>query len=322
MRRVAARSVSRGGTTIIEPKPQDRIKSRQTRASRLACRGADPGFLSCADRVRIELLDSSSCPPSETSADGWSSVPQSLRDGTALPPGWEALFGPLRRGRVDDLMVIGQTGQSLDGRIATVGGRLEYINGAAGLAHLHRLRAVVDAVVIGIGTALCDDPQLTVRHVAGPNPARVVIDPRGKLPDDARVLAADGARRVVVAAETTAARLPTGVERVAVPETDGRFAPAAILAGLAAAGFRRILIEGGADTLSGFLAAGCLDRLHVVIAPIILGSGRPSCTLPAIADAEDALRPRVKTVLLGDEVLFDCDLSAQRRSVGCAKKSR
>jgi riboflavin-specific deaminase-like protein len=267
-------------------------------------------------------LDPSSCPLSETSVDGWPSVPQALRNGAPLPPRWEALFGPLRRGSVDDLMVIGQTGQSLDGRIATVGGRLEYINGAAGLAHLHRLRAVVDAVVIGIGTALCDDPQLTVRHVEGPNPARVVIDPRGRLPDDARLLADDGARRVVVTAAGTDARLPAGVERVAVPGTDRRLAPSAILVGLAAAGFRRILIEGGADTLSGFLAAGCLDRLHVVIAPIILGSGRPSCTLPAIADAEEALRPRVKTVLLGDEVLFDCDLSAQRRSVGRAKKSR
>nr|WP_284701344.1 RibD family protein [Rhodoplanes tepidamans] len=219
-------------------------------------------------------------------------------------------------------MVIGQVGQSLDGRIATIGGRLEYINGAEGIAHLHRLRAVVDAVVVGVGTAKCDDPQLTVRHVAGPNPARVVIDPNGRLDADARLLADDGTRRIVITSAAAAMRLPDGVERLALPDIGGRLDPAAILAALAAAGFRRILIEGGADTLSGFLAAGCLDRLHVVIAPIILGSGRPSCTLPAIADAEDALRPRVKTVPLGDEVLFDCDLSAQRRPVGQAKMSR
>ncbi|RAI41211.1 riboflavin deaminase [Rhodoplanes roseus] len=259
----------------------------------------------------------------ESPVDDWSAVPQALRTGAALPPCWEPLFGPFREGTIDDLVVVGQVGQSLDGRIATIGGRLEYINGAEGIAHLHRLRAVVDAVVIGIGTAMCDDPQLTVRHVAGPNPARVVIDPRGKLAADARLLADDGARRVVVTTRGAGAALPPGVERVALPDPDGgRLDPAAILAGLAAVGFRRILIEGGADTLSGFLAAGCLDRLHVVIAPIILGSGRPSCTLPAIADAEDALRPRVRTVPLGDEVLFDCDLSAQRRVVGQAKKSR
>ncbi|MDC7785741.1 RibD family protein [Rhodoplanes sp. TEM] len=249
-------------------------------------------------------------------------MPEALRAGAALPPAWEPLFGPLRAGAVDGLMVIGQVGQSLDGRIATIGGRLEYINGAEGIAHLHRLRAVVDAVVVGVGTAKCDDPQLTVRHVAGPNPARVVIDPNGRLDADARLLADDGTRRIVITSAAAAMRLPDGVERLALPDIGGRLDPAAILAALAAAGFRRILIEGGADTLSGFLAAGCLDRLHVVIAPIILGSGRPSCTLPAIADAEDALRPRVKTVPLGDEVLFDCDLSAQRRPVGQAKMSR
>jgi riboflavin biosynthesis pyrimidine reductase len=68
---------------------------------------------------------------------------------------------------VDGLMVVGQIGQSLDGRIATESGHSKYINGPAGLTHLHRLRALVDAVVIGVGTAIADDPQLTVRRVAG-----------------------------------------------------------------------------------------------------------------------------------------------------------
>ena len=67
-------------------------------------------------------------------------------------------------------MVVGQIGQSLDGRVATATGHSHYINGPAGLAHLHRLRALVDAVVVGVGTALADDPQLTVRRVAGPQP--------------------------------------------------------------------------------------------------------------------------------------------------------
>ena len=99
----------------------------------------------------------------------------------ALQPPWDALFGPLKAGVADDLVVVGQIGQSLDGRIATSSGHSKYINGPAGLAHLHRLRALVDAVVIGVGTALADDPQLTVRRVAGPHPVRVVIDPRGRL---------------------------------------------------------------------------------------------------------------------------------------------
>ena len=79
---------------------------------------------------------------------------------TPLPQPWGELFGPLRTGATDDLVVVGQIGQSLDGRIATESGHSKYINGPAGLDHLHRLRALVDAVVIGVGTALADDPQL------------------------------------------------------------------------------------------------------------------------------------------------------------------
>ena len=106
-----------------------------------------------------------------------------------------------------------------------------------------------------------------------------------------------------------------------MPKTDGRIAPAAILAALAERGLRRILIEGGADTVSRFLAAGCLDRLHVVVAPIILGSGRAGFALPPIERADQALRAPMRTHRLDDEVLFDCDLSAQRVPVGRAKKS-
>jgi riboflavin biosynthesis pyrimidine reductase len=81
------------------------------------------------------------------------------------------------------------------------------------------------------------------------------------------------------------------------------------------------LIEGGADTLSRFLAAGCLDRLHVVVAPIILGSGRASFILPEIERADQALRTPMRAHRLDDELLFDCDLSAQRVPIGRAKTS-
>ena len=119
---------------------------------------------------------------SDDNPDTWAEVPRMLRESEfLLPPPWQDIFGPLRRGLVDDLVVVGQFGQSIDARIATASGHSHYINGAEGLAHLHRLRALVDAVVVGVGTALADDPQLTVRRVAGPNPARVVIDPNGRL---------------------------------------------------------------------------------------------------------------------------------------------
>lgn len=262
-------------------------------------------------------MDTFSWPQSSTGpSDDWADVPDAFRAGAILPPPWEAFFGPLRGGQADVLMVIGQVGQSIDGRIATASGRHEFINGTAGLAHLHRLRALVDAVVIGVGTALADDPLLTVRRVAGPSPARVVIDPRGRLPATARLLTDDGVRRLVVTGGNARPDWPQGVERLSLSTHGGGIDPAAILAALADQGFRRVLIEGGADTLSRFLAARCLDRLHVVVAPVILGSGRASCMLDPIAHADHAIRPRVQSYPLGDEVLFDCDLSAQRRPVG------
>jgi len=254
--------------------------------------------------------------------DSWTPVPQAFRALTyPLPAPWEELFGTLRHGRVDDLMVVAQIGQSLDGRVATETGHSHYINGPAGLAHLHRLRALVDAVVIGVGTALADDPQLTVRRVTGPQPARVVIDARGRLSAGAKMLAKDGVRRLVVTGAGAKPPLPSDIEIVGIPKTDGQIAPAAILAALAERGLRRVLIEGGADTVSRFLAAKCLDRLHIMVAPIILGSGRASFSLPPIARVDEALLMPVSVHRLDDEVLFDCDLSAQRVSLGVAKKS-
>jgi diaminohydroxyphosphoribosylaminopyrimidine deaminase / 5-amino-6-(5-phosphoribosylamino)uracil reductase len=234
---------------------------------------------------------------------------------------WDGIFGPLWAGQVDDLLVVGQIGQSLDGRAATTTGHSHYINGAEGLDHLHRLRALMDAVVVGVGTALADDPLLTVRRVAGPNPARVVIDPSGRLPAAARAFRDDGVRRLVIAANGAGAQPPEGIERVALPSAQGHLDPCDILRSLAVRGLRRILIEGGPATVARFLEARCLDRLHVVVAPIILGGGRASLDLAPITRCEEALRPHTVTHVLGNEVLFDCDLSAQRRPGGIAKKS-
>jgi riboflavin-specific deaminase-like protein len=210
-----------------------------------------------------------------------------------------------------DSFAIAQLGQSLDGRIATASGASHFINGPAALDHLHRLRAMVDAVVVGVGTVIADNCRLTVRRVAGRNPARVVIDPNGRLPAGMRVLADDGARRIVVRAAPGEA--PPGAEVLAVPAPDGRLAPAAILAALAAAGLRRVLVEGGAATVSGFLAVGALDRLHVLVAPVILGSGQPGIVLPPIDDLAAAIRPKAMVYPLpGGDVLFDCNFRGVR----------
>ncbi len=209
------------------------------------------------------------------------------------------IYGPLT-GRA---FVMGQSGQSLDGRIATASGHSHYINGPAALVHLHRLRALADAVVVGVGTIVADDPQLTVRRVEGPQPARVIIDPNGRAPASARCFADDGARRIVL---TRAGQRPLpGVEYIALAD----FAPAAIVSALRTAGLARLLVEGGAATLSGFLAARALDRLHIMIGPMIIGSGKPGIALPEIATLEGALRPRATSYLMpGGDILVDCDL--------------
>ena len=217
-------------------------------------------------------------------------------------------FAPLRAALTDRPFVVAQIGQSLDGRIATVSGESRGISGPAALDHLHRLRAHVDAVVVGAGTITADDPQLNVRRIVGPSPARVAIDPGGRLDQTGKWLTEDGARRILISAAPTKAG--PGVERIELPWRDGRFAPRDIVEALFARGMRRILIEGGARTLAAFIEAGRVDRLHVLVAPIIIGSGRAGLDLAPIPALAQALRPRVNVHILGGgDVLFDCDFS-------------
>lgn len=217
------------------------------------------------------------------------------------------ILAPLAAADADRPLVVAQLGQSLDGRIATVSGESRYINGGAALDHLHHLRAHVDAVVVGIGTVVADDPLLTVRRVPGRNPARVVIDPNGRLPEAARCIADDGAERVVIRA--AGAAVPRGVDEVVIPARGPWIAPAAIIEALQRRGYRRILIEGGARTISLFLDSGCVDRLHVLVAPMIIGSGKPGLELAPIVELGRALRPATTVEVLADgNVLFACDL--------------
>jgi riboflavin-specific deaminase-like protein len=256
------------------------------------------------------------------SSDEWESFVERFRRGQQpLPQAWADLFGPLRSGTVDDLVIVGQVGQSLDGRVATATGHSKFINCPAGIDHLHRLRALVDVVVVGVGTALADNPQLTVRQVAGPQPARAVIDPKGRLGADAKLFADDGVRRLLITADGAPVAPLPGVEVITLPAEDGNIAPSAIVAALAKAGMRRILIEGGANTVSRFIAARCLDRLHVNVAPVMLGAGGPGIELPALDRADQARRMQVRVHKIEDDVLFDCDLSDQRIAIGVAKKS-
>jgi riboflavin-specific deaminase-like protein len=218
-----------------------------------------------------------------------------------------SLYAPIAADGRGEPYFFAQVGQSLDGRIATPSGDAADVSGPDGLCHLHRCRALADAVLVGVQTALGDDPRLTVRLVPGRNPARVVIDPRGRLPDTAKALADDGARRIVVQA---CDRPRThGVEVIRLPAAAGWIDPSAIRRALAVRGLARVLVEGGGVTIAGFLEAGLLQRLHVAVAPVIIGAGPSGLRTAPVARLADALRPETHVYGLDSDVVFDCVLA-------------
>ena len=207
-------------------------------------------------------------------------------------------------------------GQTLDGFIATRSGDSRYINGDAGLVHLHRTRALCDAVIVGASTAVLDEPRLTTRHVRGPNPVRVVIDPNGRLPTTSPLLHDGAAPTLVLRRGNGRVREEPVTDQgrlLYLPEADGQLAPARIVAALRGRGLSRLLIEGGGDTVGRFLAAGRLDRLQLLVAPVLLGAGRPAVRLPPVERLAGALRPACRRYLVGEDVLFDLRLEGAGR---------
>jgi len=213
--------------------------------------------------------------------------------------------------------VIAQLGQSLDGCVATRTGDSSFINGSENLQHLHCLRAVCDAVIVGAGTVAADNPQLTTRRVPGPHATRVLLDPQlrlagyvgtahvftdGQAPTlwlcDARwrdeAVAQVGADRVLAVSEL--------LQDDATPNL------AQAVAALQARGLRRLFVEGGGVTVSRFVAQRCLDRLHLAVAPIIIGNGRPGLRFEGPARLADCQRPHGRVYRMGPDHLWDLDL--------------
>lgn len=205
--------------------------------------------------------------------------------------------------------VIGHLGQSLDGRIATLTGVSQHLNDPANILHLHRLRALSDAILVGANTVFHDDPQLTTRLAPGDNPVRIVLDPRRRLNGRFRLFTDQAAPTVIVCQADYAGLppAPPGAEVIALPVgADGRLPLPALVEQLAARRLPVLFVEGGGVTVSAFLQAGLLDQLHIAIAPLIIGSGCPGIQLPPVTSLDGALRPRVKVLSMGADVLFVC----------------
>ncbi|MEX5300397.1 RibD family protein [Kocuria sp. CPCC 205292] len=211
-------------------------------------------------------------------------------------------YGPLVAHRGP--LVLAQLGQSLDGFIASRTGHAEFVTGPEDREHLHRLRALVDAVVVGVGTVVADDCRLTVRAVPGAHPARVVLDPSARAPLTSAVLTDGAAPTLWVVGEHADVPAAPGphVAVLRVPVGRDGLAPSAVLEALGRRGLQRVLVEGGGRTVSRFLAAGTLHRLYLTTAPMLIGDGVPGIRFPGADHLTGALRAPVRRFVLGDDL--------------------
>jgi riboflavin-specific deaminase-like protein len=281
--------------------------------------------------------------PRSFAFDGGSLTPAASDSGDAVLEwrpcqGWHSLLSPddARAGLLDLYlplcsatprrpMAIGHLGQSLDGFIATESGDSQFVTGHANVVHMHWLRGLCDAVVVGAGTVAADDPQLTTRHVPGPHPLRVIFDPSRRLQPHYKVFADGAAPTLYVCLDEHVVPGETALGRAAIVGVSGEEpggAAGALLRLLRARGCPRVFVEGGGVTVSAFLEAGLLDRLHLAVAPVIIGSGRPAIRLRPPGELSECPRPAYRIYRMGGDVLFDCDLRAAAQAVSRADVSR
>lgn len=258
---------------------------------------ANPTLCDCSNSASVLVLDANHV---------WSYNTNLSREVKALLD----LYLPFLSLKENGSMVIGHLGQSLDAQIATESGDAFFVTGPENRKHLHRMRALAQAVVVGVETVVTDNPQLTTRDVDGQHPVRVVLDPTARMPMDTGIATDGVAPTWVVQADDT--HTPEGKEaevlRIHVPLKNGRMQMAEIIAVLAEKGIRRIFVEGGGQTVTGMLTENCLDYFQLAAAPVFVGKGRPSVQLPSVLTMNSAFRPPYALYRMGADVLWSFDL--------------
>jgi 3,4-dihydroxy 2-butanone 4-phosphate synthase/GTP cyclohydrolase II len=244
--------------------------------------------------------------------DGPQAGTEAAVDGTAL-------LGEVGA-RADRPYVVLKYAQTLDGRIATDGGDSKWISGPQERRVAHAMRAACDAVLVGAGTVLADDPQLTVRMVPGASPIRVVVDSGLRIPPDAQVFG-DGAATVVLTSERSGLDRRAALRRQGAKVEVVRSSPDGVdladgLARLLALGIRCVLVEGGSRIITSMLRERLVDRVVVAVAPLLLGKGTDAVGDLGTSLVADGLRLRNQTVhRLGPDLLVtgDVDWTAARQ---------
>jgi GTP cyclohydrolase II len=227
----------------------------------------------------------------------------------------------------DRPVVVVKYAQSLDGRIATASGDARWISGAPERRISHALRAASDAVMVGVGTVLSDDPQLTVRMVPGASPMRVVLDSTLRMPPDAQVLRPDAGTTVLTTNRSTPSRRAElrdhGVTVHVVAADDGGVDLGAGLAALRDSGINVVLVEGGARVITSLLRARYVDRVIVAVAPLIIGEGTAAVADLNIERVADGIRLGNRSIVpIGDDVLLAWDVEPVAGASGSSDGER
>ncbi len=203
--------------------------------------------------------------------------------------------------------------QTLDGRIATKTGDSQWISSEASRKYVHFLRSTNDGIMVGAGTVIADNPQLTVRHVKGMNPLRIIVDSKLRIPINSSVLTDGNPHQTIIATTSnTPARKITAIKKLGVEvlvvrkERNGKVSFSSLLKELGKREIMSVLVEGGSGMITALLKVNLVDKMIIPISPRILGKGLEAIGDLNINKIKDAIKfSSFKTMKKGDDLIFE-----------------